>query len=145
MSSFISTQAITSSMRQSILQMQSELAASQTEVATGNYADIGLSLGATTGEAVSLQAQTSMLQTLTNTNQTVATRLSATSDNFKQPADLGTKSPQLSPRRLWFQLERKHDPGIRAKRSPGPDHQFELLPQRRLHFCRDEYRHPANH
>ena len=65
--------------------------------------------------------------------------------NFKQSADLGTKSPKLSPRRLWFQLERKHDPGFRAKRSPGPDHQFELLPQRRLHFCRDEYWHPANH
>ena len=78
MTSFISSQSITSSMRQSILQMQSELAASQTEVATGNYADIGLSLGATTGESVSLQAETSMLQTLTNTNQTVATRLSTT-------------------------------------------------------------------
>ncbi|MGA7657620.1 MAG: hypothetical protein WCA96_12690, partial [Methylocella sp.] len=78
MSSFISTQAITSSMRQSILQMQSDLAANETEVSTGNYADIGLSLGATSGEDVSLQAQTSMLQTLTNTNQTVATRLSTT-------------------------------------------------------------------
>ena len=78
MTSFISTQSISSSMRQSVLQMQSELAASQTEVATGTYADIGLSLGATTGESVSLQAETSMLQTLTNTNQTVATRLSAT-------------------------------------------------------------------
>ncbi len=78
MTSFISTQSISSSMRQSVLQMQSELAASQTEVATGTHADIGLSLGATTGESVSLQAETSMLQTLTNTNQTVATRLSAT-------------------------------------------------------------------
>ena len=68
MTSFISTQSISSSMRQSVLQMQSELAASQTEVATGTYADIGLSLGATTGESVSLQAETSMLQTLTNTN-----------------------------------------------------------------------------
>jgi len=78
MTSFISTQSITTSMRQSILQMQSDLAANETEVSTGNYADIGLSLGATSGEDVSLQAQTSMLQTLTNTYQTVATRLSAT-------------------------------------------------------------------
>jgi len=78
MTSFISTQSITTSMRQSILQMQSDLAANETEVSTGNYADIGLSLGATSGKDVSLQAQTSMLQTLTNTNQTVATRLSAT-------------------------------------------------------------------
>ncbi len=78
MTSFISTQAISSSMRQSILQMQSELAASETEVATGNYADIGLSLGATSGEDVSLQAQTSMLQTLMTTNQTIATQLGTT-------------------------------------------------------------------
>ena len=78
MTSFISTQAISSSMRQSILQMQSELAASETEVATGNYADIGLSLGATSGEDVSLQAQTSLLQTLMTTNQTIATQLGTT-------------------------------------------------------------------
>ncbi len=75
MISYISTQSISSSMRQSILRMQTELAASETEVATGNYADIGLTLGAQTGESVSLQAQSSF----TGTNQTVATRLGRTS------------------------------------------------------------------
>ena len=47
-------------------------------VSTGNYADIGQTLGAQTGENVSLQAQNSLLQTITDTNQTVATRLSPT-------------------------------------------------------------------
>jgi flagellar hook-associated protein 3 FlgL len=65
-------------MRQSILRMQSELAASQTEIATGNYADIGLTLGSRTGDSVSLQAENSLLQTITNTNQTVTSRLDTT-------------------------------------------------------------------
>jgi flagellar hook-associated protein 3 FlgL len=78
MTSYISTQSLSSSMRQSILQMQSELAASQTELSTGNYADIGQTLGAQTGQDISLQAQNSLLQTITNTNQTVTTRLGTT-------------------------------------------------------------------
>jgi flagellar hook-associated protein 3 FlgL len=78
MTSYISTQSITSSLRQSILQMQSQLTASETEMTTGNYADIGLALGAQTGETVSLQAENSLLQTITDTNQTVGTRLSTT-------------------------------------------------------------------
>lgn len=68
MTSYISTQSISSAMRQSVLQMQ----------ATGNYADIGQTLGAQTGESVSLQAENSYLQTISNTNQTVSTRLSTT-------------------------------------------------------------------
>ena len=78
MTSYISTQSISTSMRQSVLQMQSDLAASEAEIATGNYADIGQTLGAQTGESVSLQAENSLLQTISNTNQTVATRLSMT-------------------------------------------------------------------
>jgi hypothetical protein len=54
------------------------LHASEAEVSTGNYADTGQTLGAQTGENVSLQAQNSLLQTITDTNQTVATRLSTT-------------------------------------------------------------------
>lgn len=78
MSSYISTHSISSSMQQSILRMQSELAASQTEVSTGNYADIGLTLGAHTGECVSLQAQNSFLQTIADTNAGASTRLGTT-------------------------------------------------------------------
>lgn len=78
MTTYISTQSIASSMRQSVLLMQSELAAKETEVATGNHSDIGITLGARTGDSISLQAETSLLQTITDTNQTVATRLSTT-------------------------------------------------------------------
>ena len=78
MISYISSQSMSSSMRQSILKMQAELAASQTELSTGTYADIGQTLGARTGDSLSLQNQNFLLQTITDTNQTVATRLSTT-------------------------------------------------------------------
>jgi flagellar hook-associated protein 3 FlgL len=78
MTSYISTQSISSAMRQSVLRMQSELATSETELATGNYADIGQTLGAQSAESISLQAENSYLQTITDTNQTVSTRLSTT-------------------------------------------------------------------
>ncbi|SEC18044.1 flagellar hook-associated protein 3 FlgL [Rhizobiales bacterium GAS191] len=76
--SFISTQAITSAMRQSILSMQSDLAQAQKEQATGRVADVGLSLGAQAGQTVSLRGEQAQLQTITDTNALVSTRLSTT-------------------------------------------------------------------
>ncbi len=78
MISYISTQSLSSAMRQSILQMQSQLASAENELSTGNYADIGQTLGAQAGENISLQNKISYLQTLTNTNNIVSTRLSTT-------------------------------------------------------------------
>lgn len=78
MTSFISSQSITSSMRQSILQMQSELAASQSELSSGNYADLGVKLGAQSGESISLQTQGSFLKTISDTNAAVVARLGTT-------------------------------------------------------------------
>ncbi|ACK49027.1 flagellar hook-associated 3 family protein [Methylocella silvestris BL2] len=75
MSSYISTQSISSSLRQSVLKMQAELSSAQTEAATGNHADIGLSLASKTGQSVSLQAQAAMLQTLSETNSIALTRM----------------------------------------------------------------------
>jgi flagellar hook-associated protein 3 FlgL len=76
--SFISTQAISSAMRQSILSMQTELAQATKEQATGRVADVGLSLGAQSGQTVSLRGEQSQLQTITDTNAVVSTRLSTT-------------------------------------------------------------------
>ncbi len=92
MSAYISTQTITSSLRQSVMKLQAELSASQTEVATGNYADIGLALGSRTGESVSLQAESSMLQTIRDTNSAAATRLDATQNRL---ADLQSMAQTL--------------------------------------------------
>jgi flagellar hook-associated protein 3 FlgL len=76
---FISTLAASTAMRQSILNMQAQLADAQKEVATGRLADVGLSLGGQTGQTVSLRNEQSRLQTITNTNSIVSTNLSATS------------------------------------------------------------------
>jgi flagellar hook-associated protein 3 FlgL len=78
MTSFLSTQSIVSILRQSVLQMQSDLATGETELSTGSYADLGVTLGAGISESISLQSETSLLQTITNTNQTVSTRLNVT-------------------------------------------------------------------
>lgn len=78
MTPYISSQSLSSAMRQSVLQMQAELAANETALSTGKYADIGQTLGAQTGEDISLQNESSYLQTITNTNQAVSTRLSTT-------------------------------------------------------------------
>lgn len=92
MSAYISTASISSSLRQSVLQLQSGLAQNQTELSTGNYADIGLSLGSETGRSVSLQAENALLQTIADTNSTVSTRLSTTQN---QLADLQSSAQTL--------------------------------------------------
>ncbi len=82
MSSYISTQSISTLLRQSVLNLQSELNATQLEVSTGNYADIGLTLGAKTGQSVSLQAEASLLQSVSDANSNVSMRLSATQNDL---------------------------------------------------------------
>ncbi len=52
--SYVSSQAITQALRYSMSRMQSELVVAQKEVATGRVADPGLTLGARTGQSVSL-------------------------------------------------------------------------------------------
>ena len=76
--SYISSFSISAMLRQSVLQQQSQLSDALTESSTGRYADVGLQLGASTGQAISLQSQNSVLQTITDTNTTVSSRLSTT-------------------------------------------------------------------
>jgi flagellar hook-associated protein 3 FlgL len=76
--SYISSQSITGAMRQSILTMQTQLAQAEKEQATGRLADVGVSIGSQTRQTVSLRGQQSQLQAITDSNATVATRLSTT-------------------------------------------------------------------
>lgn len=75
---YVSTQSISTVLRQSLLKMQQDMSDASTESTTGHYADTGLTLGGRSAESLSLQMQASQLQTITTTNGTVATRLSAT-------------------------------------------------------------------
>jgi flagellar hook-associated protein 3 FlgL len=86
-STFISTDAITSASRLSMLKLQTKLADTQKEVSTGRLADVGLSLGYKTGQTISLRQDLSRLQTITETNGLVTTRLDATQAALKSLVD----------------------------------------------------------
>jgi flagellar hook-associated protein 3 FlgL len=75
---FISTSAISEAMRQSLAKLQSQLVDAQKEVSTGRYADVGESLGATTGQVVSLRQEHTRLTGIIDSNGAVAARLEAT-------------------------------------------------------------------
>jgi flagellar hook-associated protein 3 FlgL len=75
---YISTQSFQSVMRQPIMQTESALATAQQEVSSGVYADLGLQLGSQTSYAISLAQQSDQITSLTASNVSVGTRLSAT-------------------------------------------------------------------
>ena len=74
----ISSYTMSASLRLSVARMQSELARNQTEMTSGRKADIGLSLGAGTGQSVSLRQEQLRLQSITDSNSLTATRLATT-------------------------------------------------------------------
>jgi flagellar hook-associated protein 3 FlgL len=77
MTSFPSTFAISSILSQTVATGQTALGNDEIELSTGRFADVGLQLGAETGQSVSMRAQESLLQTITSSNNTVSTTLSS--------------------------------------------------------------------
>ncbi len=75
---YISSSSVLSSVRQSVLQAQAGLAQAQTEISSGNQADLGVYLGAETGSSVSLKNQIDALDGYTATNAVASTRLDTT-------------------------------------------------------------------
>lgn len=84
--SSVSTSAIAEAMRLSMAKLQSQLADAQKEVSTGRYADVGLALGNKTGQSVSLRQEMARLQSIIDSNGTVATRLDATQSALQSAA-----------------------------------------------------------
>lgn len=76
-STFIATSAVSGAIRSSLMKLQTKLAEVQKEVATGRHADVGLSLGYKAGQTVSLRQEHSRLQSITESNGLVASRLDA--------------------------------------------------------------------
>ncbi len=74
---FISTAALSSETKASIARIQHRLVDVQKELATGRHADVGLTLGAQTGVAVSLRQDISQIQSIKDTNSLVLTRMQA--------------------------------------------------------------------
>lgn len=73
--SFISTKALNEGNRLSVLKLQQRIAVAQKELSSGRLADVGRTLGARTSEAVSLRQDLSRLNTITDINALVASRL----------------------------------------------------------------------
>jgi flagellar hook-associated protein 3 FlgL len=76
--SAISMQSILSSIQYSVGKVQAELADRSKELSSGQHSDLGLTLGSRSNLLVSLHAETSSLQTLTETNNLVSARLDTT-------------------------------------------------------------------
>ncbi len=76
----ISTLSLTSPLRLSVNQTQAALSQAQTEVSTDAYADLGLQLGAHTGQALSFESSIDSLNNFTTSNVAATTRLSASSN-----------------------------------------------------------------
>ena len=75
---YISSAALHASLRSSILSSQQQLADAEKEVSSGTYADLGLQLGSTSGQLLSLTAQADRLSAYTTGNNLAGSRLAAT-------------------------------------------------------------------
>ena len=75
---YISSQSVLSSVRQSVLQAQAGLAQAQTEISSGTQADLGVALGAKTGYSLSLKNEVDALDGTTASNAVASTRLDTT-------------------------------------------------------------------
>ena len=86
-STFIASSAVSGAVRSSLMKLQAKLAEAQKEVATGRLADVGLSLGFKAGQTVSLRQEHSRLQSITDSNGLVASRLDASQAALKAFAE----------------------------------------------------------
>jgi flagellar hook-associated protein 3 FlgL len=76
-SSFLSTASLSNDTRLSIALIQARLVQAQKELATGRHADIGITLGASTGITVSMRQDLTQIQSIKDTNSLVLTRMQA--------------------------------------------------------------------
>ncbi|WBL77198.1 flagellar hook-associated family protein [Bradyrhizobium xenonodulans] len=81
---YISTLMLSSSLRSSITSNQAALTKASKEATTGRFADVGLQLGATTGNDVGLRADLSFADQLVDTNALVSGRLDTTQNRITQ-------------------------------------------------------------
>lgn len=89
--SFTSTKSFVDASRLTLMQLQKRLIIAQKEVASGRYADVGLTLGARTGRSVSLRQQLGRLESITDTNSTASTRLDSTLSTMTNLTDTAQK------------------------------------------------------
>ncbi len=87
--SFISSLAMSQTLRYQVMRMQVELAQRTQESQTGRVADVGVALGAHAGRNLSMSRNIERLSGLMDANTLAANRLSASQDAMTQIGDLG--------------------------------------------------------
>jgi len=85
--SFVSNLAMQNAMRMTISRGQTEIQKLNTEIVSGRYADIGLSLAARTSNSVTLNTDVSRLKGILDSNSLVTQRLSASQSSLELMAD----------------------------------------------------------
>lgn len=76
-SSFISSASISNETLRSIARYQQQLVDAQKELATGRHADVGITLGATTGVSISMRQDMDQIQAIQGSNNLALNRLNA--------------------------------------------------------------------
>ncbi|SEB45660.1 flagellar hook-associated protein 3 FlgL [Nitratireductor aquibiodomus] len=87
--SFISSLAMSQTLRYQTMRMQAELAESLKESQTGRHSDVGIALGAHAGRNLSMNRNIDRLNGLIDANAIAANRLSATQNAMTQLGDMG--------------------------------------------------------
>jgi flagellar hook-associated protein 3 FlgL len=83
MTNAISSRSILASLRQSVVRLQSELRDRTEELSTGKHSDIGIVLGNRASRLVSLRVQHSALQSMSDANDIIASRLDTTQNKLE--------------------------------------------------------------
>jgi flagellar hook-associated protein 3 FlgL len=84
---FISSASLSDETRRSIARLQSQLVDSQKEIASGRHADVGVTLGATTGVTVSMRQDMDQIQAIQSSNDLVLNRIDASQASLSTIAD----------------------------------------------------------
>lgn len=85
----VSSLTLSSSLRLGVRRMQAELSNAQKEVSSGRVADIGLALGGTAKQSVTLNRDLARVKNIVDTNALASSRLSATQDALSQLSKSG--------------------------------------------------------
>ncbi|RIY01884.1 flagellar hook-associated family protein [Aureimonas flava] len=78
----ISSLSFNAATRATIMRLQTELKDANTELSSGRYADVGLTLGRLSGEAVQYHSQETSIQKMLDSNKLVTSRLEVMSDTL---------------------------------------------------------------
>ena len=73
--SFVSTLGVSNATRLSLVKAQDQLAKASQEMSSGRHADVGLAIGARSGQAVELRQELARIETVLDTNGLVSSRL----------------------------------------------------------------------